>query len=66
MKLWFDMLTLRDAKKLKRWWSDNIQFGVVHKYFIVPSPSNPRYWALCRETYKSEDFLHTYASQLRR
>lgn len=47
MKVFFDMITLRDAHALRAWWQGN-SCG-RHNYAIRRSPSNPRFWALYRE-----------------
>jgi hypothetical protein len=44
MKLWMDMVTLSDAKKLRSWW--NKYSASCAKFYIRKSTSNSRYWAL--------------------
>ncbi len=44
MKPWFDVISLRDAKALRRWWNAH----TLHQHFIVPSSTNPRYYCLVR------------------
>jgi len=44
-KIWFDLLTYRDAKLLKAWWSRH----PTSNYYIARSPSNRRFWALFKE-----------------
>lgn len=46
VRVWFDMLTKRDARLLYSWWSSQPCFGWT--YEIRKSPSNSMYWALYR------------------
>jgi len=41
-KVYFDVITRRDAKALRRWWS---RIGV---FDIERSERNPRFWCLVR------------------
>lgn len=49
MKIWFDMVTERDGKKLCKWWNAHTIDG---HFTLQRSPSNRRYWAVMREPAK--------------
>jgi hypothetical protein len=42
MKVWFDILTRKDARALQRWWSRHGQFRIER------SQVNRRFWQLVR------------------
>jgi hypothetical protein len=47
MKVWFDILTKKDARELKKWWNANSKKN-FEEYTIERSPTNRKYWALIR------------------
>lgn len=49
MELWFDVIKLRDARLLRKWWTNR---GRYRRYYIVPSKTNPRFYALVRTEVK--------------
>jgi hypothetical protein len=53
--IWFDLITYKDSKALKRWWYAH----TIHDYDIRRSPSNSRYWALYRIKRVPQD-VHYY------
>lgn len=44
MKIWFDVVTKRDARLLADWWNGH----TVGQFEIRRSPSNSRFWAVIR------------------
>ena len=43
---WFEMVTWRDAKLLKRWWNNHGPVGV--SFHILPSRENRRFFRVVR------------------
>lgn len=45
MRLWFDMVTKKDARLLIEWWNANTSA----LYFVRRSTENPRFWSVWRQ-----------------
>ncbi len=48
-KIWFDCVTLQDAKALRRWWNANLRRvdGAKYEYFSIRrSETNRRLWCV--------------------
>jgi hypothetical protein len=48
VRVWFEMLTLRDAKALKRWWNDH----TISYFHILPSEHDRRFYRLMKGSEK--------------
>lgn len=46
-KIWFDMLTKKDATKLEKWWNQNWLSLTKNKFYRTQkSLTNPRYYCI--------------------